>query len=47
MNKYLILVHEIEIIHFRGAIGLAYQKLYEPLFPYKDELKALNEVKNK
>ena len=39
--------HEIEIIHFRGAIGLAYQKLYEPLFPYKDELKALNEVKNK
>lgn len=39
--------HEIEIIHFRGAIGLAHQKLYEPLFPYKDELKALNEVKNK
>lgn len=38
---------EIEIVHFRGAIGLAYQKLYEPLFPYKDELKALNEVKNK
>ena len=33
---------EIEIVHFRGAIGLAYQKLYEPLFPYKDELKALN-----
>ncbi|MFW2599608.1 hypothetical protein [Aliarcobacter butzleri] len=34
--------HKIEIVHFRGAIGLAYQKLYEPLFPYKDELKALN-----
>ncbi len=36
--------HEIEIVHFRGAIGLAYQKLYEPLFPYKDELKALNQI---
>lgn len=36
--------HKIEIVHFRGAIGLAYQKLYEPLFPYKDELKALNSI---
>lgn len=34
--------NEIEMVHFRGAIGLAYQKLYEPIFSYKDELKALN-----
>lgn len=34
--------NETEIVHFRGAIGLAYQKLYEPLFSYKDELKAIN-----
>ena len=34
--------HEIIMVHFRGAIGLAYQKLYEPLFSYKDELKAIN-----
>lgn len=34
--------HKIEMVHFRGAIGLAYQKLYEPIFAYKDELKALN-----
>ncbi|MFA6138970.1 MAG: hypothetical protein WC667_12925 [Sulfurimonas sp.] len=34
--------HDIEMVHFRGAIGLAYQKLYEPIFSYKDELKALN-----
>jgi deoxycytidylate deaminase len=37
-------IHEIEMVHFRGAIGLAYQKLYEPIFAYKDELKALNSV---
>ena len=30
------------MVHFRGAIGLAYQKLYEPLFSYKDELQAIN-----
>ena len=35
-------LNEVERVHFRGAIGLAYQKLYEPLFSYKDELKALN-----
>ena len=34
--------NKIEMVHFRGAIGLAYQKLYEPIFAYKDELKALN-----
>jgi deoxycytidylate deaminase len=34
--------NEIEMVHFRGAIGLAYQKLYEPIFSYKDELNALN-----
>ena len=34
--------NDIEMVHFRGAIGLAYQKLYEPIFSYKDELKALN-----
>ena len=34
--------HDIEVVHFRGATGLAYQKLYEPIFSYKDELKALN-----
>ena len=33
---------DIEMVHFRGAIGLAYQKLYEPLFSYKDELEAIN-----
>lgn len=37
-------IHKIEMVHFRGAIGLAYQKLYEPIFAYKDELKALNRV---
>lgn len=35
-------IHTIEMVHFRGAIGLAYQKLYEPIFSYKDELKAIN-----
>lgn len=35
---------DIEMVHFRGAIGLAYQKLYEPVFAFKDELKALNET---
>jgi len=34
-------INNIEMVHFRGAIGLAYQKLYEPIFSYKDELKAL------
>lgn len=33
---------KIEMVHFRGAIGMAYHKLYEPIFSYKDELKALN-----
>lgn len=32
----------ILMVHFRGAIGIAYHKLYEPIFSYKDELKALN-----
>ncbi|KXZ69385.1 Cytidine and deoxycytidylate deaminase zinc-binding region [Acinetobacter venetianus] len=27
-----------QLIQFRGAIGKAYQQLYEPLMPYKDEL---------
>lgn len=35
-----------EMIHFRGAIGLAYQKLFEPLFSYKDELQAINTQQN-
>jgi deoxycytidylate deaminase/dephospho-CoA kinase len=35
-------INKISIVHFRGAIGLAYHKLYEPVFSYKDELKALN-----
>jgi deoxycytidylate deaminase len=30
-----------EMTLFSGAIGLAYSKLYEPLFPYKDELRAM------
>ncbi len=38
--------NEITMVHFRGAIGLAYQKLYEPLFSYKDELKAINVQQN-
>ncbi len=27
---------------YKGAIGVAYSKLYEPILPYKDELKALS-----
>ncbi|RLA83677.1 MAG: hypothetical protein DRG78_03620 [Epsilonproteobacteria bacterium] len=38
---------ETEVIHFRGTIGLAYQKLFEPLFSYKDELNAINSSKIK
>lgn len=30
------------LIQFRGAIGKGYHQLYEPLMPYKDELKALS-----
>lgn len=29
-----------EMVLFSGAIGLAYSKLYDPLFPFKDELNA-------
>ncbi|MGV2454069.1 anti-phage dCTP deaminase [Acinetobacter seifertii] len=29
------------LVQFRGAIGKAYQQLYEPLMPYKDELEFL------
>lgn len=29
------------VVLFKGAIGSAYNKLYEPILPYKDELKAL------
>ncbi|MDD9194357.1 deoxycytidylate deaminase [Aliivibrio sp. S3MY1] len=29
------------LIQFRGAVGSAYHKLYEPLMPYKDELEYL------
>ena len=39
--------HDIEVVHFRGATGLAYQKLYEAIFSYKDELKALNKKETK
>lgn len=39
--------HDIEVVHFRGATSLAYQKLYEPIFSYKDELKALNKKREK
>lgn len=31
-----------KLILFRGAIGKAYQQLYEPLMPYKDELEFLS-----
>jgi len=34
--------NKIEMVHFRGAIGQAYHKLYEPIFSYKNELKAIN-----
>jgi dCMP deaminase len=37
---------DIKMVHFRGATGLAYQKLYEPIFPYKDELNIMP-LKNK
>lgn len=30
-----------ELILFRGAIGRAYHRLYQPLMAYKDELKML------
>jgi dCMP deaminase len=30
-----------ELVLFRGAIGRAYHRLYQPLMPYKDELKML------
>jgi deoxycytidylate deaminase len=30
-----------ELILFRGALGRAYHRLYQPLLPYKDELKML------
>lgn len=30
------------LIQFRGVIGKAYQQLYEPLMPYKDELEFLS-----
>jgi deoxycytidylate deaminase/dephospho-CoA kinase len=30
-----------QLIQFRGVIGKAYQQLYEPLMPYKDELEFL------
>lgn len=31
-----------KLIQFRGVIGKAYQQLYEPLMPYKDELEFLS-----
>lgn len=30
--------HEVEMIHFEGAIGRAYIMLYQNMIPYKDEL---------
>jgi deoxycytidylate deaminase len=37
----------VEMIQFRGVIGRAYQSLYEPLFPLKDEIEYLTAVKVK
>lgn len=38
---------KIELIPFRGAIGRAYEALYTPFFPLKDEIKYLTGVKMK
>jgi hypothetical protein len=35
------------MIQFSGAIGRAYQSLYEPLFPMKDEIEYLTKVEVK
>ncbi len=32
-----------ELILFHGAIGRAYNQLFEPILPYKDELKLMME----
>lgn len=36
---------EVEMIQFKGAIGRAYEALYTPFFPLKDEIEYLSEVK--
>ena len=36
---------EIEMIQFKGAIGRAYESLYNPIFPLKDEIEYLTKVK--
>ena len=46
MSVFKLPLH-IEVVYFKGATGLAYQKLYEPIFSYKDELKALNKERVK
>jgi deoxycytidylate deaminase len=40
-------LHPVEMIQFRGAIGRAYQSLYEPMFPMKDEIEYLTGVEIK
>ncbi len=35
-------IYPPEVVLFKGAIGSAYHKLYEPILSYKDELKALS-----
>lgn len=35
---------EIDLIQFKGAIGRAYESLYNPVFPMKDEIEYLTDV---
>lgn len=39
--------HQPTMILFRGAIGAAYHRLYQPIMPYKDELEMLLAVPKK
>jgi dCMP deaminase len=40
-------LNKVEMIQFSGAIGRAYQSLYEPLFPMKDEIAYLTKIEVK
>ncbi len=46
-NSHILNVgkHKIEIIQFRGIVGRAYEALYNPFFPMKDEIRFLTDVK--
>jgi dCMP deaminase len=40
-------LNKVDMIQFSGAIGHAYQSLYEPLFPMKDEIAYLTNIEVK